>query len=181
MMKTQRKKRSRRHWLFDNRGAIAIEFAFVGPLFIWMSLVILDFGVMLFTQSVMDGAARDAARAIRTGQISGAGTSAQTAFKTILCNEIGTLIPCASLIFDAQPFSSFGSMSTGVTRDAQGNMVTSGFNAGTSGQPLLVRVSYNRPYMSGIGQLLQIVTHSSGSLPSSQLLLSVIVFQNEPY
>ena len=136
---------------------------------------------MLFTQSVMDGAARDSARLIRTGQISGSGSSAQNAFKTALCNEIGSLIPCAGLVFDAQPFSNFSTMNANPTRDAQGNMVSNGFNAGASAQPMLVRVTYNRPYMSGIGGLLNIVTHGSGSLPTSQLLMSVIVFQNEPY
>ena len=180
-MKTQPKRRSRPHWLFDNRGMVAVEFAIIGPLFIWMVVVVLDFGLMLFTQSVMDGAARDAARVIRTGQITGSGAAAQTAFKTVLCNDIGVLIPCASLVFDAQPFSNFTSINATPAVDSHGNMISNGFNAGASGQPMLVRVTYNRPYMSGIGGLLSIVTHQAGSLPTNQLLISVIVFQNEPY
>ncbi len=58
-----------RHIAGDAKGALAIEFAFVAPLFLLLLLVIVELGLTLTTQSLLDGATRDAARLIRTGQV----------------------------------------------------------------------------------------------------------------
>jgi Flp pilus assembly pilin Flp len=42
----------------DERGAAAIEFAFVAPMFLLLLLVIAELGLTLATQSVLDGATR---------------------------------------------------------------------------------------------------------------------------
>ena len=70
----------------DARGAAAIEFALVGSTFRMMLLAAFEFGFMLFVQSVLDNAARDAARRIRTGQAQ-TSSNAKNAFWTLLGNE----------------------------------------------------------------------------------------------
>ena len=77
-----------RHIAQDQRGSTAIEFAFVGPPFLLLLLAIFELGLTLTTQSVMDGAARDAARLIRTGQVQ-TQTSPISTFQNLLCAKMG--------------------------------------------------------------------------------------------
>ena len=56
--------------LANNRdGTTAVELAFVGPPFLLLLAAIFELGLTLTAQSLLDGAARDAARLIRTGQV----------------------------------------------------------------------------------------------------------------
>ena len=88
--------------------------AVIGPLFFLLMLTILDLGLMLANQSLLEGAARDAARLIRTGQVQTA-TSPITTFQNLLCSDMGpvmTTAQCtANIIFEVQTFTSFGSVS----------------------------------------------------------------------
>jgi len=161
-----------------NSGAAAIEFAIVGSAFMLMMLASFEFGYMLFVQSVLDNAARDAARLVRTGQAQNSG-NAQSTFSTLLCNDVGYLIGCGSLVYQAQVFNDWTSAQTAIntppTRDVNGNMVSAGFSAGTPGQILVVTVTYNYPFFTPlVGNLL-------GSGTNSAFLMSTVVFQNEPY
>lgn len=169
-----------RRWLeaIDNRGATAVEFAIVGTTFMLMLLAAFEFGYMLFIQSALDNAARDAARLIRTGQAQTSGNPTSM-FSTLLCNEVGSQIPCGSIMYQAQVFNDWASAQTAVNnpppRDKNGNMVSQGFSPGTAGQILVVTVSYNYPFFTPwIGAVV-------GGATKSAYLQSVVVFQNEPY
>jgi Flp pilus assembly protein TadG len=167
-------------WLaaLDAGGAAAIEFAIVGSSFMLMLLASFEFGYMLFVQSVLDNAARDAARLIRTGQAQNSGNS-QSTFQTLLCNDVGSLIGCGSIIYQAQVFNDWGSAQTAVntptSRDANGNLISLGFNAGTASQILVVTVTYNYPFFTPW------IAGVVGGSTKSALLMSTVVFQNEPY
>jgi Flp pilus assembly protein TadG len=133
---------------------------------------------MLFVQSVLDNAARDAARLVRTGQAQSA-ASPQTAFQTLLCNTVGSLIGCGNLVYQSKVFNDWSSAQSSVnaplTRDVNGNFLTSGFSAGTQGQIIVVTVTYNYPFFTPwVGGYL-------GSGHNSAYLMSTVVFQNEPY
>lgn len=52
----------------NQNGAIAIEFAFGAMALIWMVVGIIEFGMILFTSTLMEGALRDASRYAITGQ-----------------------------------------------------------------------------------------------------------------
>jgi Flp pilus assembly protein TadG len=162
----------------DAAGVAAVEFAIVGSSFMLMLLAAFEFGYMLFVQSVLDNAARDAARLIRTGQAQSSANPTST-FSTLLCNEVGSLIGCGSLIYQAKVFNDWNSAQTSVntpaTRDSNGNFVSSGFSAGTAGQIMVVTVTYNYPFFTPwIGGLV-------GGSSQTAFLQSVVVFQNEPY
>jgi Flp pilus assembly protein TadG len=168
----------RRLAALDTRGVAAIEFALVGSAFMMMLLASFEFGFMLFVQSVLDNAARDAARLIRTGQVQTSANPTST-FSTLLCSEVGSLIGCGSIVYQAQAFNDWGSAQTAVntppTRDANGNYVAGPFNPGSQTQILVVTVTYNYPFFTPwIGGLL-------GGSTKSALLMSTVVFQNEPY
>ncbi len=130
-------------------GVAAIEFAIVGSAFMLMLLASFEFGYMLFVQSVLDNAARDAARLIRTGQAQGS-ANPQTTFQTLLCNDVGAIVGCGNIVYQSQVFNDWPSaqtaMNTPPTRDVNGNMVSAGFSAGTQGQIVVVTASYNYPF-----------------------------------
>jgi Flp pilus assembly protein TadG len=165
--------------LLGERGTASIEFAIVGSSFMLMLLASFEFGYMLFVQSVLDNAARDAARLVRTGQAQES-ANAQTTFQTLLCNEVGSLVGCGNILYQAQVFNAWTdaqtSVNNGVTRNGTtGNLVSSGFSAGTPGQIVVVTVTYNYPFFTPwIGGLV-------GNGTNSAFLQSTVVFQNEPY
>ena len=169
-----------KRWLaaIDNRGAAAVEFAIIGTSFMVMLLAAFEFGYMLFIQSTLDNAARDAARLIRTGQAQGSANPTST-FSTLLCNDVSSLISCGSIIYQAQVFNDWTSAQTAVNnpppRDINGNMISAGFSPGTQGQIMVVTVSYNYPFFTPwVGNLV-------GGSSRTAYLQSVVVFQNEPY
>ncbi len=169
-----------KRWLaaIDASGAAAIEFALVGSSFMLMLLASFEFGYMLFVQSVLDNAARDAARLIRTGQVQTSANPTST-FQTLLCNDVGSLIGCGNIIYQSLVFNDWTSAQTAVntppTRNANGTYVSSGFSPGTQGQIVAVTVTYNYPFFTPwIGGLV-------GGSSSTALLMSTVVFQNEPY
>jgi len=169
-----------RRWLMavDTSGAAAVEFALVGSTFMMMLLASFEFGYMLFVQSALDNAARDAARLIRTGQAQMSSNPTST-FQTLLCDDVGSLISCGNIIYQAQAFNAWTdaqtAMATPATRTANGTYVSTGFNPGSQGQILVVTVTYNYPFFTPwIAGLL-------GGSTNSALLMSTVVFQNEPY
>lgn len=159
-------------------GTATIEFAMVGTSFMMMVLAAFEFGYMLFVQTVLDNAARDAARLIRTGQLEGAANPSST-FQTLLCSNVGYLIGCGNIVYQSRTFNDWSSAQTAVntppTRDINGNLVSSGFSAGVASQIMVVTVTYNYPFFtSWVGTLFS-------STLRSAYLSSTVVFQNEPY
>lgn len=167
-------------WLksIDTRGVAAVEFAIIASSFMLMLLAAFEFGYMLFVQSALDNAAIDAARLIRTGQVQSSSSPTST-FQTLLCNEVSAIISCGSIVYQAQVFNNWTAAQTAVntppTRDSNGNLVSSGFSAGTAGQIMVVTVTYNYPFFTPwVGSMV-------GGSSQSAFLSSTVVFQNEPY
>ncbi len=158
------------------RGAAAVEFAMVGPFFIFLICVAFDLGLLLFTQSVLNNAARDASRLIMTNQ---AATSS-SAFTTQLCNDMEGMVPCGDLQYYVQSGATFSAMNASVQTNSGGNLQSNGvYLPGTPGEDVIVQVAYNRPtlmpwsleYINGTSSLLS---------KSTNLLVATVVFQNEP-
>jgi Flp pilus assembly protein TadG len=169
----------------DDRGSVIVEFAIVGPVFLLLLLSIFELGYMVYVQTVLDGAARDAARLVRTGQIQGSGTPTQqsTAFQTQLCNEMNAVaVSCSAMVFDIENFTNFSALATQmakpITRDPKtGAMTNAAFQPGTASANVSVRVTYNRPFFTQwVGQML-----SGHSSTNSAFLVSTVIFRNEPF
>jgi Flp pilus assembly protein TadG len=164
--------------LLDQRGAASIEFGIVGAMYVLVLLAAFECGYMVFLQASLDNAARDAARLIRTGQAQ-ASSNPQAAFQTLLCGEIGTLIPCRSVLYQSQAYANWSQAQAGAnaspTRDASGNLVSRGFSIGTAGEIIVMQVTYNYPFFTPLlGNLL-------GNGTNSTLLMSSVVFRNEQF
>ncbi len=69
----------------DRRGAAAVEFAILAPLFLALVFSILEAGYFFFVSSAVDQATARAARLIRTGAVQSA--SAPTVFRRFVSNR----------------------------------------------------------------------------------------------
>ncbi|HXM85435.1 MAG TPA: TadE/TadG family type IV pilus assembly protein [Stellaceae bacterium] len=141
----------------------AVEFAILGSTFLMLVCMTLELGLILFTQSVMDNALRDAARLIQTNQASSSST-----FTTKVCGEVGNLIPNCStnLKYYVQTASLFSSMT------AQTAFSSNAYTAGTSSADMLAQIAYQRPT----------ITHwATVFFGTNDMIISTVAFQNEPY
>ncbi len=188
-----------RNLLRDERGAAAVELAIVGPPFILMMLAIIEMGLTLVTQAVLDGAARSAAQRIRSGEIASAGsvTEQVAAFQATLCHDLSVLPTAAScetnVVFDVEPFvrSTPDSLARGSSctprANSPGRAGACAFDLGTGGQIIRVEVQYHRPFilpwigacLSG-GSCWAGVGTDNGSNPGSADMLhrSVVIIRN---
>jgi Flp pilus assembly protein TadG len=162
----------------DDSAVAALEFAMVGPIFLLLILAVLENGLTLWQQSMLDNATRDAARLIETGQQQGGGAT----FISQLCNEISGLMKCSALQYRVQTGSSFAGMSSSISTGSGG--AATGFSAYptavantnlSAGKNALVQVIYTRTYIvPWLGQVM------SGSNDYEQLVATA-AFQIEPY
>ena len=159
----------------DRVGSTAEEFALIAPVFILLLLIIFELGYMIFTQSVLDGAARTAARMIRTGQVQVAGNPLST-FQAVLCANISGVVPCGSVATDVESFGTFSSMSLPpLTKDKNGNVTNNTFSPGNPNSAVAVRVAYT--YHFFVPLVAQFLNPGGNGV----VLLSTVVFKNEPY
>jgi Flp pilus assembly protein TadG len=180
----------------DDRGSLIIEFAMVTPMLFVLLLTIVDLGFMLLTQSVLDGAARDAARLIRTGQVQTSGSPIST-FQNLLCSDLSSVMSTgtctSSVIFDVQVFSNYSSVAfpaCTLNNNQTGAGTVCNFSAGTGTQIVGVQVTYNYPFMvpwvgsclsGGTCWLGMATANGSSAGTGTAPLISTVVFQNEPF
>ncbi len=96
-MKLVKSKRQSGDFARDENAATAVEFAMVAPLFFLMLGVVLETGLMMFTEHVMQTSVQEAARIVRTGQAQEQGMSVG-AFKDEICELAGIIIDCQSRV-----------------------------------------------------------------------------------
>jgi len=158
----------------DRRGVAAVEFALVVGPFLLLLVGILEISMMYFTSAVIEGATKEAARQIRTGQIQQSGDPVTT-FQSELCDALYNVIDCSQVIFNVQTFDSFGAVSMPIEVDEDGEVVNTGFAPGGSGAVTVVRSIYRWKFTTPlIGKVIPVG-------PGGHMLVSTVAFQNEPY
>lgn len=153
-----------RELLHARRAATAVELALVGPFFILIVLMVIENGVMLFAQSVLDNATAQAARQIQIGNI-----TTSSAFRTAVCSYTATLFNCANLQFNVA--SSSLAFPLVAVPTSNGTFAAPVFLTGVGGSYVVAEVAYNRSYVSP-----WLIT-----LGTTWTLLSTSAFQNEPF
>jgi Flp pilus assembly protein TadG len=161
-------------------GSSIIEFAFVAPVFLLFLCGIIETGVIYYGESTVFYATADAARMVRTGQLSGKVTP--TALKTQICNRIAGLISpaqCnANLQVDMRSYSNFGSSNFPDVSNGNGTLNKKALKTESVAacQIVMVRAFYPWQIMTPLMKpLLQ--TASDGT----HLLYGAAAFRNEPY
>lgn len=84
---------SPRKFLRNTRGVTAVEFAMVAPVFFFAMGAVVETGLMLYNEYVLQSSVQEAARKIRTGQAQLAGMNEGT-FKNEICNLANAAMDC---------------------------------------------------------------------------------------
>jgi Flp pilus assembly protein TadG len=166
-----------RLWSEDS-GVAALEYVIVFPLLLAVVIGTFQFGLMFTRQSLMDNAARDAARLIRIGTLTGASSTYSSNLVTAVCNDLTvsgySLVPsCTTNIQIYVAAASSGAPAgVGFTTLAVAT-VSSGVMTQTKASlspkyDVILQVGYNMPWVASF-------------LSGTAMLVSTLAFQTEPY
>lgn len=156
-------------------GGMIIEFAFVAPFVILIMMATIELSWTFFVGAALEGAAENAARQIRTGQVQQNDDPVAT-FQAKLCEQLFNLIDCTEVTFDVRGFSDFASVSAPLEFDENGQLIGATFTPGNSGEITLVRVLYRWKFLTPL--VSEALAADGGG---TALLLATVAFQNEPY
>jgi Flp pilus assembly protein TadG len=167
----------------DRRGATAVEFAIVAPVFLALTFSILEAGYFFFINSAVDQAAARAARLIRTGQAQSAATPiSREAFFDRICEVVDLFGDCTrQLTVDVARYSTFAELAADASnptcRDADDDAIAAiPYAPGAERDIVRVRICYmHRSVNPALGLDL-----SSGP-DGSRKMISVTIFRNEPF
>lgn len=167
----------------DRRGATAVEFAIVAPVFLALVFSILEAGYFFFVTSAVDQAAARAARVIRTGQAQSATTPISRAeFFDKVCEVVDLFGNCnTQLTVDVARYSSFAELAADATtptcRDADDDAVNAlPYSPGAERDIVRVRICYlHKSFNPALG--LNLAQAADGS----RKVISVTIFRNEPF
>jgi Flp pilus assembly protein TadG len=182
------KRQKVRLWQFKKSegGAAAVEFAMVGlPFFIVLGCIC-ETGLMLFTEYVLQNSVQEAARLVRTGQVSNTdGTITMNAndFKTQVCDQIGIIVNCTKgITVYVTNASTFAALKTAMADPLSIGPSTSGAAYGTVYQPggqlkaATVVATYDWyftfPFMHFLGNF---------NSDKARRLYGMAIFRNEPF
>ena len=152
------------------RGVVALELAFVLPVYLFLIAGVLEIGLEFLIQVVLDHAVSVSARQIQIGSATSAAT-----FTTDVCNNAPAIVlqACSTSIqVNVTSGTSFAGLTVG-TVSKTGVLTPAAFSPGASGSDILVQVAYTRPYF------FRMLGTAIGS--STNTVLSTVAMQSEPY
>jgi Flp pilus assembly protein TadG len=154
----------------DERGATAVEFAFVAPVLFVALLSLVEMGVLGMMIMSVDAAVLDAARRIRTGRDDAASTA--QAFEDQICANVGGgLQNCRDrLLISVNKFDRFADANAVASAPPDGT-----FNKGGAGDIIIVKANYTWPLLT---PLLANLEHDG---PTNVIIPARAAFKNEPF
>ena len=161
----------------DERGVTLIEFALLAVPFFAIIAAIIETALIFFAAQVLDAAAADGARYIRTGQAQSQGFDLTT-FRAAICDNLYGLFNCDDLKIKVSKLSDFTAASLPEPVDPKTGAwkITSDYAAGGRNDVILVQVYYKWPMIINFPGV------NLSNLPDgTKLLSSVHVFENEPF
>ena len=167
-------------------GATAVEFALVALPFFYVLGCICETGLMLFTEYVIQNSVQEAARMVRTGQVtSGDGTLLMSSddFKNKICEQVSIIVDCNGYVsVYVNSASDFANLTTdmadplNVGKKPDGSPYVVVFTPGGELQAATVIATYDWnfafPFMEFLGNI------SSGG---ERRLYGLAIFRNEPF
>ena len=167
----------------DKRGLAAVEFAMIAAPFFLMIFGTIELAIIFIMQAILDNAAAEASRQIRTGQLQTAGLSAsamETQFKTDMGAELFGMLDSSKLKVDVQRFDSFSSTGGSSLSYNSGSVDDSsfGFNFGGQNDIVVVRVFYEWDLIIPV---LSAPLKNSNLTGNKTLLQATVTFRNEPF
>jgi Flp pilus assembly protein TadG len=170
-----------RRFLRNRRGASAVEFALVAPMFLALVFAILETALYFFAGQLLEIGTQDTARLMYTNQAQG--IMSQTQFKQNLCDRVSALLSCGGIYVDVKSFSSFTAINSSDLADpidASGNFVNNfTYQSSNPGDTVVVRAFYQWPlFVTGLGY--NIANIGRGTSSSKRLLTATAAFRVEP-
>lgn len=169
-------------FLCDDRGATAVEFAMVAPVFFLVLGAIVETGLMLFTEYVLQSSVQEAARQVRTGQAQNASMSAAT-FKSKVCDMASIVMNCSSdvtvYVRAETTFAALQSvvpsyLSVGTSYDGSASITS--YDCGTPSEAVAIIATFDwdfvMPGMSAFGNV---------DSDHKRRLAGFAMFRNEPF
>lgn len=165
-------------WAKRKDGAVAVEFALVAVPFFMIILGILETCLFFAAGSVLEGAAHESARVIRTGQAQKSGDPLAM-FEERMCNTLGVMVQCDKISYEVIEIPSdgfYGVSDYEPSFDEDGNLESQGFSAGGVESTVLVRLFYRYEFLTPFigGMMGDQIGNSFGHM-------STVVIRNEPY
>jgi Flp pilus assembly protein TadG len=175
--------RQRKSFAKDDTAAAAVEFAMVAPVFFLMLGVVLETGLMLFTEYVLQTSTQEAARLVRTGQAHEAKYNAAR-FKAELCKLAGVIIDCNNKVtvylrsddkFDTLATNTPSFMNIGPAED--GTPSASEYNCGAPKESVALIATYDWDFV--IPYFMNFLGNRKGD--TSRRIAGFAMFKNEPF
>lgn len=94
-----------RRFKLSERGATAIEFAIIGPVFFALVGATMETAVIYFAGQTLDSGVQESSRLIRTGQ---AGGMSPDEFRGELCGRLYGMFDCEKIHLTIAPLDAFG-------------------------------------------------------------------------
>jgi Flp pilus assembly protein TadG len=161
----------------DDHGAVALELALIGIPLVFLVMATLETILVMLVSTSLAAATNEAAREIRTGQVSAATTTSQ-AFGQLVCSNMSWFgAQCVNNIsVNSQVFSSFSSATPPtVVQNGAFNTANLQFATGAPGDIILVNtyITWNL--------VTPLLSSAFGGLSNGQILITASsAFRNEP-
>ncbi len=159
-------------------GSAAVEFGLVAPMFFALLIGLVEIGIVMFANEVLENAAEDTSRMLRTGEAKTTGMTPQQ-FKTALCGKLLTpMFACPSVTLHINIFKDFDAIQK-LPNIVGPNGQLKPDAANDFGKPLevvVMRVAY--PWTI-YGRFPGFNLANQGN--HTRILTSTVVFRNEPY
>ncbi len=163
----------------DYRGVTAIEFALVAPVLFTIFFAIIELGLSMLVDAVLDNAVAEAARQIKTGQVF-FGDYNETQFKNVVLeNGAGLLKTVEDKIFiDVMSYKDFGNIPQGpkpIIEDGE-IVMEQNWKPGQASDVVVVQVVCLWPMITS--KMVEIFGQAESG---SRILVATEIFKNEPF
>jgi len=163
-------------FLRAREGSAAIEFGMVALPFTLMVFAILELGLVFVTDSILENAAIETGRLVRTGQASASGMTKEQ-FKTALCSRMSIFsADCASrATVDVRVIPQFATTPPDPMAGGTFDSGSLGYTNGAPGDLILVRVWYRQPLLTTF-----LAQGLSRLNDGAAMMTATTAFRNEP-
>lgn len=163
-------------WLKGDDAATAVEFALVAFPFTFLLIGIIELSVMFAAMSTLDSATNDASRLIRTGQAQ-MDDDPQQLFEDLLCERASVFLDCNDIQYEVVTMNGFSDFASyPASYDENGDLISSGFDAGSVDDVVLIRAVYRYPLLTPL-----LSTAFSDGPNNTKLMVTTVVLETEPY
>jgi hypothetical protein len=156
----------------------------VAPVFFLLLFVIVETGLMLFTEYVLQTSVQEAARFVRTGQAQGAGMAASD-LKGKVCRLANVIINCNSKVtVYVASAANFAALKTampsylGIGKKPDGSPGPSSFQCGGANAAVGIIATYDWDF--SIPYFMNFLSNMSGNTKTRRLA-GFAMFKNEPF